>query len=137
MKKKGSLLEDGSVYIFNKLGDYLAAAPEARLFSARDAAGRLLACAIGDYSSFSTAFYMFAFRSPSAPPGTADALLAALAAEGAERGHSLLNLGLGMGPGVSFFKKKWGARPSLPCVETSWSPTPEKRRGWLARMFGH
>ncbi|MDE7372282.1 MAG: translation initiation factor IF-2, partial [Desulfovibrio sp.] len=108
-----------------------------RLFSAWDAAGRLLACAIGDYSSFSTAFYMFAFRSPDAPPGTADALLAALAAEGAERGHSLLNLGLGMGAGVSFFKKKWGATPFLPCVETSWSPRPEKKRGWLARIFGH
>ena len=80
---------------------------------------------------------MFAFRSPDAPPGTADGLLAALAAEGAERGHSLLNLGLGMGTGVSFFKKKWGATPFLPCVEPSWSPRPEKKRGWLGRIFGH
>lgn len=136
-QKKGAALDAGSVYIFNRLGDYLAAAPGARLFSARDAGGRLLACAIGDYSSFTTAFYMFAFRSPVAPPGTADALLAALAAEGEARGHGLLNLGLGMGPGVRFFKKKWGATPFLPCVETSWRPGQEKRRGWFSRIFGH
>lgn len=137
IERKGAEVDEGSSYIFRKLGDYLAKAPDARLFSARDAAGRLLACTIGDYSSFMTAFYMFAFRSPDAPPGTADALLAALAAEGAARGHSLLNLGLGMGAGVSFFKKKWGAKPFLPCVETSWSPQPEKKRGWLGRIFGH
>ncbi len=137
IRKKGEALDAGSIHIFNRLGDYLAAASGARLFSARDAGGRLLACAIGDYSSFTTAFYMFAFRSPAAPPGTADALLAALAAEGEARGHGLLNLGLGMGAGVSFFKKKWGATPFLPCVETSWTPTPEKRRGWFSRIFGH
>ncbi len=137
IRKKGEALDAGSIHIFNRLGDYLAAAPGARLCSARDAGGRLLACAIGDYSSFTTAFYMFAFRSPAAPPGTADALLAALAAEGEARGHGLLNLGLGMGAGVSFFKKKWGATPFLPCVETSWTPTPEKRRGWFSRIFGH
>ena len=136
IEKKGAALDAGSIYIFRRLGDYLAAAPEARLFSARDAAGRLVACAIGDYSSFTTAFYMFAFRAPDAPPGTADALLSALAAEGGARGHALLNLGLGMGPGVSFFKKKWGANPFLPCVETSWTPERPKKRGWLSRMFG-
>lgn len=137
IRNKGDALDAGSIYIFNRLGDYLAAASGARLFSARDASGRLLACAIGDYSSFTTAFYMFAFRSPVAPPGTADALLAALAAEGEARGHGLLNLGLGMGAGVSFFKKKWGATPFLPCVETSWRPRQEKRRGWFSRIFGH
>lgn len=137
IEEKGKVLDAGSISIFSRLGEYLAVAPEARLFSARDAGGRLLACAIGDYSSFTTAFYMFAFRSPAAPPGTADALLAALAAEGASRGHGLLNLGLGIGPGVRFFKKKWGATPFLPCVETSWTPVQKKRRGWLTRILGH
>lgn len=136
IEKKGDALDAGSAYIFRKLSDYLGAAPGARLFSARDASGRLVACAIGDFSSFTTAFYMFAFRSPEAPPGTADALLSALAAEGAARGHALLNLGLGMGAGVSFFKKKWGARPYLPCVETSWTPERPKKGGWLSRLFG-
>ena len=78
---------------------------------------------------------MFAFRRPDAPPGTADALLAALAAEAETRGHGLLNLGLGIHPGVAFFKKKWGASLFLPCVETGWSVRAAKK-GWLARLLG-
>lgn len=132
-RARANALEPGSVHIFRHLAAYLAAAPQARLFSARRADGVLAGCAIGDYSSFSTAFYMFAFRRPDAPPGTADALLAALAAEGVKRGHSLLNLGLGIHPGVAFFKKKWGASVFLPCVETSW---PLQKKGWLARLLG-
>ena len=128
-------LEPGSVHIFRHLDVYLAAAPQARLFSARCRDGGLAGCAIGDYSSFSTAFYMFAFRRPDAPPGTADALLAALATEAEARGHGLLNLGLGIHPGVAFFKKKWGASPFLPCVETGWSVRAAKK-SWLARLLG-
>ena len=128
-------LEPGSVHIFRHLEAYLAAAPQARLFSARCRDGGLAGCAIGDYSSFSTAFYMFAFRCPDAPPGTADALLAALAAEAEARGHGLLNLGLGIHPGVAFFKKKWGASLFLPCVETGWSVRAAKK-SWLARLLG-
>ena len=128
-------LEPGLLHIFSQLPAYLAAAPEARLFSARLADGTLVACAIGDYSSLSTAFYMFAFRLPVAPPGTADTLLAAVAEEGTARGHSLLNLGLGIDAGIGFFKQKWGASPFLPCVECGWDIKPAKK-GWLARLFG-
>ena len=129
-------LEDGSAYIFRRLGEYLERCGQARLFSAWTD-DRLMGFAIGEYSSFSTAFYMFAFRKDAAgpdapPPGTADALLAALAAEAENRGHTLLNLGLGINDGIAFFKKKWGAAPFLPCVTTTW---PLRRRGgWLARL---
>lgn len=128
-------VEDGSKYLFRHLGNYLEQVEGARLFSAHDSDNRLVACAIADYSSFATSFYMFAFRSPQAPPGTADALLESLAAEGASRGHTLLNLGLGINAGVTFFKKKWGAEPFLPLVETAWSVQPPKRSLW-ARIFG-
>ena len=131
----GRALEPGMVHIFRHLKAYLTQAQEARLFSARQADGSLVACAIGDYSSFSTAFYMFAFRLPTAPPGTADALLAAVAATGETRGHSLLNLGLGINAGIGFFKKKWGAEPFLPCVECGWD-IRKKETGWLARLLG-
>lgn len=126
-------MDDGTNYIFARLGDYLRNAPDAALFSARNKQGNLLACAIGDYTAFSTAFYMFAFRASTAPPGCADALLAAIAREGARRGHGKLNLGLGIDSGVEFFKKKWGAVPWLPYVETSWKI---KKPGWLGRLFG-
>lgn len=128
-------LEPGMVHIFRQLKKYLAQSPEARLFSARTKDGTLAAFAIGDYSSFNTAFYMFACRLPSAPPGTADALLEAVAKCGEERGHSLLNLGLAVNEGIGFFKKKWGAEYFLPCCECGWDVRQEKK-GLFARLFG-
>lgn len=132
-RRKKSALDDGSIYIFNNLDKYLAKATEAVLFSAIRKNGALAACAIGDFSAFSTAFYMFAFRHHDAPPGTADLLLDAIVAEAEKRGMARINLGLGIDPGVEFFKKKWGATPWLPHVETSWNIS---KKGWFARLFG-
>ena len=84
-------------------------------------------------------FYLFAFRSPESPPGTADALLDALAAEGIRRGHTLLNLGLGINPGIVFFKRKWNATILRPHVETSWAvqrPQEAGLLGSLKKLFG-
>lgn len=132
-------LEPGMIHIFHQLKKYLTESPNARLFSARTKDGTrdgtVVAFAIGDYSSFNTAFYMFACRLPSAPPGTADALLEAVAKGGEERGHSQLNLGLAVNAGIGFFKKKWGAEFFLPCYEYGWDIQPEKK-GWLARLLG-
>lgn len=132
-RRKKAALDDGSIYIFNNLDKYLSRAPDAILFSAKKKDGALAACAIGDFSAFSTAFYMFAFRQPDAPPGTADLLLDAIIAEAGKRGMARINLGLGIDSGVEFFKKKWGAAPWLPHVETSWDIN---RKGWFARIFG-
>lgn len=132
-------LEEGTSFIYSRIGDYLAACPEARLFTARNRAdGSLAACAVGDFTALGAAFYMFAFRRPDAPPGCADALLAALMDEGARRGHTVMNLGLGIGPGIEFFKKKWRARRGLPYHERRWRIAPARpaRRGLLARLFG-
>ncbi len=132
-------LEEGTSFIYSRIGDYLAACPEARLFTARSrASGFLAACAVGDYTALGMAFYMFAFRRPDAPPGCADALLAALLKEGAQRGHSVMNLGLGIRPGIEFFKKKWRARRGLPYYERTWSIAPVRpaRHGLLARLLG-
>ncbi len=125
-------LAEGTRYIYGRLDRYLAAAPDALLFAARGRKdGALRAFAIGDYSSLGVAFYMFAFRRPDSPPGCADALLNALLDEAAKRGHTLLNLGLGINPGVAFFKRKWKARPWLPYLETTWE---FPARGCLARL---
>ncbi len=128
-------LEAGMIHIFHQLKNYLKESTEARLFSARTKDGKVAAFAIGDYSSFNTAFYMFACRLPSAPPGTADALLEAIAKGGEERGHSQLNLGLAVNAGIGFFKKKWGAEFFLPCYEYGWDVQKEKK-GLFARLFG-
>lgn len=129
-------LAEGTRAIYSRLGDYLAAVPGALLFAARGRDdGTLRAFAIGDYSALSVAFYMFAFRRRDSPPGCADALLNAVLDEAAERGHSLLNLGLGINPGVAFFKRKWQARPWLSYVETSWTLPPRGRLARLAAFF--
>lgn len=134
-KRRSATLDEGSVYIFSKLTDYLANAPESVLFSATVNNGGLAGFAIGDYTALSTAFYMFAFRNDDAPPGTADLLLNAICQEGEKRGHTRLNLGLGIDAGIEFFKKKWGAKPELAYVETAWE-VERPRKGWFSRLFG-
>ncbi|MCQ2444572.1 MAG: TraB/GumN family protein, partial [Mailhella sp.] len=114
-------LAPGTRHIFGRIGGYLDASPEAVLFSARDAEGRLQAFAVADYGAVDTAFYMFAFRREDCPPGASDALLAAIAAGAEERGQTSVNLGLGIDGGIAFFKKKWGAAEIMPHFETSWT----------------
>lgn len=119
-------LEAGTRHIYNRIPDYLSATPEAIVFTARNAAhntdARLLAFAVGDFSSLTTAFYMFAFRDMSCPPGVADVLLHAIVREATDRGHQYVNLGLGINKGIAAFKRKWGVTHSLPCVQTAWNP---------------
>ena len=117
-------LHPGTRHIFSRLDNYLRNAKGAILFAARTADGNLAALTVGDYSALRTAFYMFAFRQHDSPPGTSDALLDTLIHEAVKRGHSQLNLGLGISDGIGFFKKKWNARPAMPYVETSWAITP-------------
>ena len=114
-------LAPGTRHIFGRVGQYVRSCPDALLFSARNSSGRLLALAVGDYSTLSTAFYMFAFRQDDCPPGVSDALVQALANEAVKRGQTVLNLGLGIDGGITFFKKKWGAFEFMPHLETSWT----------------
>ncbi len=114
-------LDSGTRHIFSRVGDYVKRSPLAILYAARSREGRLEGIAVGDHSALDTAFYMFAFRRSDSPPGTGDLLLDAIAREAVERGQRVLNLGLGIDSGISFFKKKWGARELMPHTETTWS----------------
>ncbi len=134
--------------ILQSLERYLLTNPQAMLFSAYEKESeQLLACTIADFSSFSTAFYMFAFREEDAEqkvPGVADTVLFALLEEANNRGYSQCNLGLGINDGIRFFKKKWGAKPSLPFIQTSWTKKEDYeekqeakgiKKSWLARLL--
>lgn len=131
-------LSGASAQLFEGIGAYLRQAGDrARCYAARlRRDGRLCALAVGDHAAYATAFYLFAFRSPEAPPGTADALLHALMEEAARRGQRRCNLGLGVHPGIRFFKRKWGAEPWLPQVECAWDIAPARRPSLLARLLG-
>ena len=131
-------LPPGTRSVFGALAAYVEPGTEGVLLLAARRRGSLAAFLIGDCTGLHTAFYMFAFRQPYAPPGTADLLLHGLVREAEERGHSRVNLGLGIHDGIAFFKKKWGAVPFLPSIETSWSLVQEKtpQRSLLRRLFG-
>ncbi|MDR2819408.1 MAG: translation initiation factor IF-2 [Desulfovibrio sp.] len=121
-------LSPGTHKIFSALPRYAAGAcPEnapqggnVLLLAARNNKGALAGITLGDFSGLHTAFYMFAFHSSASPPGTADILLRGLTRRAADMGHARMNLGLGINSGIAFFKRKWGAKPLLPHVETSW-----------------
>jgi MoaA/NifB/PqqE/SkfB family radical SAM enzyme len=115
-------LEAGTIHIFRRIPNYLAASPGAVLFAARDVFSRLKALAIGDFSSLTTAFYMFAFRAADCPPGAADLLLRAVVSRARANGHRFVNMGLGINKGIADFKKKWGPLLPLPYIQTSWKP---------------
>lgn len=101
------------------------------LLNAWDRRGRLVAFSIGHMSQGDHGFYMFSFASRRhGVPGSSDLLLCALVDRAKKQGKRFLNMGLGIGPGVRFFKEKWGAKPFVPYLEASSS-------GWsLGRLLG-
>jgi hypothetical protein len=114
-------LAAGTRRIFQDLPRYLQASAGCLLVSAWTAGGQLAAFAAGEYASLHTAFFMFCFRDPDlAPPGSADRVLSGLVDEAVRRGQRRMNLGLGVSDGIRLFKRKWGAEPFLPCIETRW-----------------
>jgi hypothetical protein len=116
-------LATGTRQIFERLANYIEASDGSLIVSARRPDGRLAAFAVGEFAALSTAFFMFCFRDAHfAPPGGADLALCGLLQEARQRGHRRMNLGLGVSESIRFFKRKWGAAPFLPYVETSWQP---------------
>jgi hypothetical protein len=130
-------LADGTRHIFGQLPRYIEASAASLVVSGRLADGRLAAFAVGEFAPLTTAFFMFCFRDPEiAPPGSADLVLSGLLAEAHRRGHSRMNLGLGVNAGIGFFKRKWGADPFLPYVEVSWELKPRRLISKLCRLWG-
>jgi hypothetical protein len=101
--------------IYERMPAYVDGADTARLFSARDAAGQLVAFAVAEFGSQTYTFYQFSIRSARRPvPGASDLLLCEVIAAARLEGKRYLNLGLGVHGGVTRFKRKWGAEAFLP-----------------------
>lgn len=100
--------------IFKLLPDYVRTS-NARIFEARTRDGHLAAFDIADFSAGDYGFYLFNFCSRSHyVPGSADLLLWAINEHARQTGKRYVNMGLGINPGVQFFKTKWGAQKFLP-----------------------
>jgi hypothetical protein len=101
--------------IFQKIQDYLSSSPRSWVFNARNKRGALVAFDVAEFGSKHYALYMFNFSSTALyVPGASDLLLSEVIRQAKTEGKGYLNLGLGINPGVSFFKKKWGGIIFLP-----------------------
>lgn len=117
-------LDDATRFIFKRIPEY-AKCDTALVFEARTGRGELAAFDIAEFGARGYAFYMFNFRSRNFNiPGVSDLLLAQIVERARAEGKRYVNLGLGIDAGITFFKKKWGARPFLQhvtCVQETMS----------------
>lgn len=96
-----------------------------RLLDARDEAGRLVACLLLDYAPENFVSYVLGAHSRDhAVPHATDLLFAAMLERARAAGKRFIHLGLGVNEGILRFKRKWGARPSLPYVMAEWTEVP-------------
>jgi hypothetical protein len=109
-------------FIFNRLPEYVKCDTSV-VFDARTTGGDLAAFTIAEYGAMQYAFYMFNCRSCNhSVPGASDLLFAHVVERAQAEGKRYINLGLGINPGIAFFKRKWGASPFLKyasCVQKS------------------
>lgn len=123
---KSQPLDEGTRLIFKKIPKYVSSAPAAFILEARNREGELVAFDVADFSARNWAMYMFNFTSENAyVPGAADLLLGEIVNQSRAENKRAVNLGLGINPGVAFFKKKWGGLPFLPYSFCRYSPVPE------------
>lgn len=100
--------------IYKRIPHYLKRSETARLLEARRG-NTLIAFTIADLGSARYAFYLFNFRSTKEHvPGASDMLFCEMVKLSQSEGKTAINLGLGIHPGVSRFKEKWGGTPFLP-----------------------
>jgi hypothetical protein len=108
-------VDEATRFIFQRIDRYLASSRTAAIFEARTDEGRLVAFTIAEFKPRDVAMYMFHFSSEDRyVPGASDMLLFRVIQQARAAGKKYLNLGLGVNPGIAFFKKKWGGVAYLP-----------------------
>lgn len=101
-------VDEATRFIFQRIDTYLSSSKTASIFEARTVDGKLVAFDIAEFKPRDYAVYMFNFSSETRYiPGASDLLLSAVMQQAIAEGKKYINLGLGINPGVTFFKKKW------------------------------
>ncbi len=114
--------------LFQRMGQYLSSSGTARIFDARNERNELVAFDVAELQPRSYSFYMFNFTSDTLyVPGASDLLLAAVIQDATTEKKTFINLGLGINPGVTFFKEKWGGVPFLPYTFCLFHPSSKER----------
>jgi hypothetical protein len=116
--------DEATRFIFQRIDTYLSSSKTASIFEARTGDGDLVAFDVAEFKPRDYAVYMFNFRSVSRYiPGASDLLLSAVMQQAIAEGKKYINLGLGINPGVAFFKEKWGGVVFLPYAFCLYHPT--------------
>ena len=117
-------VEEATRFIFKRIGDYLFSSPAARVFDARNNRGELVAFDVAEFIPMDYIIYMFNFSSEALyVPGASDLLLFEVIQQAKTERRKYINLGLGINPGVTFFKKKWGGVAFLPYASCFYRPS--------------
>jgi hypothetical protein len=108
-------VDEATRFIFKRIDRYLASSRTAAILDARTGGRELVAFDIAEFRPRDYALYMFNFTSDARyVPGASDMLLARMIELAKTEGKQYINLGLGINPGVVFFKEKWGGAAFLP-----------------------
>ena len=117
-------VDEATRFIFERIGDYISSSMTTWVFDARNKSGELVAFDIAEFRPKDYAIYMFNFRSDALyVPGASDLLLSEVIQQAKTEGKKYVNLGLGINPGVTFFKKKWGGEIFLPYAFCLYHPS--------------
>lgn len=117
-------VDEATQLIFKKIPEYMSASNTTWIFDARNRKGELVAFDVAEFGPRHYALYMFNFSSRSRyVPGASDLLLAEVIRDAKAEHKRYINLGLGINPGVIFFKKKWGGVPFLPYSFCLYTPS--------------
>jgi len=108
-------VDEATRFIFERIGDYLSSSTTVWVFDARNKRGKLVAFDVAEFKPKDYALYMFNFSSDALyVPGASDLLLFEVIQQAKTERKKYINLGLGINPGVTFFKRKWGGGVFLP-----------------------
>ncbi len=117
-------VDEATRFIFEKIGEYLSSSTTAWAFDAKNNRGELVAFDVAEFKPRDYTIYMFNFSSDALyVPGASDLLLSAVIKQAKTDRKKYINLGLGINPGVTFFKKKWGGTPFLPYAFCLYHPS--------------
>jgi len=123
-------------FIFERIPDYVSSCETAWVFDAKNEKGELVAFDVAEMGSKHYAFYMFNFTSNDrAVPGASDLLLWEILLEAKKGDKHYMNMGLGINPGVRFFKEKWGGVPFLSYSSCAYKPPNVERLEMLLQKL--
>ncbi len=117
-------IDEKTQVIFQRVRDYVSSSTHAWVFNARNKKEELVAFDVAEFGPQDYALYMFNFSSNAFQvPGASDLLLSEVVQQAKAEGKRYINLGLGINPGVTFFKKKWGGIVFLPYAFCMYTPS--------------